>query len=202
MRYHLLEDVVNVTNTNGLSDFGGAGDVFRIIHDKLCEFYKRTGISQVEATLAEVGNGVYTLPADFLDIHRVEVGGVRIFPTGQFEADRENSAWESDTGDIYGYYVELSTALTLTLVPKRTAQTVKVIHTLAPTNYSGDVATGLAATFPLPYGLRWIIKWGVLADLLSQEGELHDPVRAASAQALWENGIIMTRLFRGLSANG
>ena len=32
IRYALLEDLVNVTNTNGLTDFGGTGDCFRVIH--------------------------------------------------------------------------------------------------------------------------------------------------------------------------
>lgn len=198
MRYHLLEDVANVTNTNGLSDFGGAGDVFRVIHDKLCEFLKRTQISQAEATLSAVGGGVYTLPAALLDLYRVEVGGVKVLPVGQFEADRHDKSWATDSGEVAGYFVELSTALTLTLVPKRTAQTVKVLYAAAPTNYSADVATGLAATFPLPYGLRWIVKWGVIADLLSQEGELHDPVRAASANQKFEEGITLVRLMQGL----
>ena len=198
IRYALLEDLVNVTNTNGLTDFGGTGDCFRVIHDKLCEFYKRTHVKQVEATLAEVGSGVYTLPAGLLDLYRVEAGGVKLFPIGQFEADRVNTSWESDAGDISGYFEELSTALTLTLVPARTGQTVKVLYALAPTNYSGNVATGLAATFPLPFCLRWIIKWGVLADLLVQEGELHDPVRARVCEGKWEAGIGVVRLLMGL----
>lgn len=200
IRYHLLEldATTTVTNTNSLSSFGGAGDVFRVIHDKLNEFLRRTRYVQTEATLAEDGAGSYSLNAATLDVVRVEVGGVRVFPVGPFEADRGNPDWTSDSGDVQGYYIDQQEALKLTLVPKRTSQTVKVLYVPAQTDYSGNVATGLAATFPIPYGLRWIVKWGVIADLLGQEGELHDPVRAQAANQKWEAGILILRLMQGL----
>lgn len=202
IRYHLLEDVANVTNTNGLSDFGGAGDVFRIIYETECDFRRRTGCLRKEATLAEDGSGIYSLPADLLGLARVEVGGIKAFPLSHFAADRYDADWESDSGTVDGFIVELQAGLKLTLVPKLTSQTVKVLYDYAPTDYSGDVATGLAATFPLPKTLRSIIKWGVISDLLSQEGELHDPVRSKTAQENYEVGVIMTRAILGRGQNG
>jgi hypothetical protein len=50
-----------------------------------------------------------------------------------------------------------------------------------------DPSTGVV--MGLPDDLCWAVKWGALADLLSQEGTAKDPLRAAYCEKRWQEGI-------------
>ncbi len=50
---------------------------------------------------------------------------------------------------------------------------------------------------PIPRMLTWVVKWGLIADLLKKEGEANDPVRAQAAEAIYKRGVELTKVLLG-----
>jgi hypothetical protein len=54
--------------------------------------------------------------------------------------------------------------------------------------------TGLGVPLVIPETFSWAITWGVIADLLSSDGEAFDPKRANYAESRYEQGVELCRL--------
>lgn len=202
IQWHLLcppdEDICAAFN-----EFGGAANVLSLYYRRLQQFLKATEVLVQEATLAADTNGVYPLPTDLIKLLRVEVDGSNVNAMEHKQADTFLSTWEEDTStDVHGYIFRPEENLTLRLVPHATGRTIKVLYVAAPDvpAVPGDCFTW--PTLPLPYALSWAIKWGVLADLLSQEGEMNDPVRAKFAEEFFQLGVTLAKLLVSKRAGG
>jgi hypothetical protein len=178
------------------ADMGGADNVIQMYYRRLGMFLKETEVIQTEATLAADTSGVYPLPADCIKVLRAEVGGQNINAMDPKQADLFQSAWEytGSATDIHGYVLAPEDNLTIRLVPQVTGQTGKVIYIAAPTIPAVPADCFTWPSLSLPYALSWAVKWGAIADLLSQEGELNDPVRAAFAEELYQIGATAAKL--------
>jgi len=196
----------DATPCTAFSEFGGVDNLTTIYYRKLREFLRDTEVTQTETTsLAEVGSsGVYTLPSALIKLLRVEVDGVRVEPLDRKQADLAYSGWSTTTtttGDCAGYLLEPEDALTLRLVPLLSGKSanIKAIYVEAPDTPSVPADCLDWGTTPLPHGLSWVVKWGMIADLLRQEGEMNDPVRAAFAEEIYQMGIQLAKLllYRG-----
>ena len=181
------------------ADFGGATNILDLIYDRVCRFQLETGALKKEATLNRLSGDIYTLPADLIELRRVEVEGQRVEPIDQRGMDLSNPAWEGTSGECTGYIQEPDTAgLRITLVPHQaSSRTVKALYVFAPTRptfYSPcEAATDVWEAFPLPYVFWWIIRYGVLADILKQEGDMYDPPRAMKCEEQWAFGIELAK---------
>lgn len=195
----------NLTPCDAFDEFGGIDTVLQYINDRIARFQLETGTLKKEDTITPDSENIYSLPTDLIELRRVEADGIRIEPIDQYQADRYNSAWEdleSSSTEYVGYVTEPSTeGLKLTLIPNRNASpTVRVAYVYAPPEVTepGDNECGFGADlwppFPLPYVFWWIIRYGVQADLLKQEGELYDVARAALCEQLWVAGVELTKL--------
>jgi PKD repeat protein len=195
----------DLTPCEAFEEFGGIDQVLSLINDRIARFQLETGTLKKEDTATLVSQSNYDLPQDLIELRRVEVDGVRIEPLDQYQMDRYNSVWEdsdSVSTDYLGYILEPSTeGLKLVLVPNRSfSPTVRVGYVYAPAEViaPGDglcgFGTNLWPPFPLPYVFWWIIRYGVQADLLKQEGELYDVSRAALCEQLWQAGVELVKL--------
>lgn len=183
------------TPCDAFAEFGGISNLVTIYYRKLREFLRETEITVVETTPTE-SSGVWTLPAATIRVVRVEVDGQNINPVDRKQADLTYPNWTvaTTTADIVGYVLEPEPSLTFRLVPRTsTVPTVKALVVASPNTPStpGDCLTWEA--LPLPFAVSWVIKWGMLAELLRQEGEMNDPIRAAFAQEIYDMGLELTK---------
>jgi hypothetical protein len=59
----------------------------------------------------------------------------------------------------------------------------------------GDTVTG--TTSPIPRMFLWGIQWGIIADLLSQPGQFHDPQRAEYAESRFQECVAVAKMWAG-----
>jgi hypothetical protein len=134
-----------------------------------------------------------------IELRRVEVNNLRVESVDPQQADYWDAGWESSAGEVKGFYTNpVTEGLNLFVVPtSAVVSTVSVNYVYAPTRPSvpgNCVATEDPwADFPLPHIFWWIIRYGVLADLLRQEGDMYDGPRAEAAEQQWQAGVELAK---------
>jgi hypothetical protein len=205
---HLIEPLPSSTAylaTGGFTRFGGITKVLRVTYDRLVRFLLDTGLLRKEATITG-SSGLYALPTDLVELRRLEADSYAILPVDQLEADLSQ-------GSLSGVqYIRdpLPDGLSIQLVPASNVTTLKAWYVPAPTLATVPTGCGCVGTpwggggvaspwspFPLPYVLWWPVKYGVLAELLSQEGEMNDPARARACEELYSAGVELTKFIYG-----
>lgn len=97
------------------------------------------------------------------------------------------------------YIVAFNSPLALTFVPAPVA--VGTLEVLVVDSYSNYDPTTRATSLGLFDDWTWVIKYGVLADMFSQDGPGLDPLRAEYCEKRWHDGITLARqsamLFQG-----
>lgn len=195
VQHTLMSNPEDSVPCDAFDEFGGLDNLITIYYRRLREFLRETELTQTEATLGADAAGIYTLPTSLVKLVRVEVGGQNVNPVDRKIADLQYPGWATTTatGECYAYIYEPEDALTLRLVPMLTGQTIKVLYVAAPDTPSIPADCITWGDLPLPYAVSWVVKWGMLADLLRQEGELNDPVRAAFAEEIYQFGVQITK---------
>lgn len=197
IRRQLLMNFDQQTVCDDFVEFGGATTILRHIYNRICRIQLEAGpLRKTSTTISAVSDGVLELPADLIEIRSVYADGARIQPIGSRMADLASISWQaSTTGDYVGWFLEPGDNLTLNLVPPVTPSTFEVYYVYAPTvpTVPGDCITGWA-NIPLPYVFWWIVKYGVLADMLSNEGPMYDIERANKCEEMFQFGIELVRL--------
>lgn len=88
------------------------------------------------------------------------------------------------------YSVTETPVLSLRVAPTpQNAGTLELVTISAAPNF--DPPSG--ATVPIPDDFCWVVKWGMLADMLSSEGQASDAQRMKYCQARYQEGIIAAR---------
>jgi PKD repeat protein len=187
LRAHLLEPP-SLPIDESFTRFGGITKVVRIIYDRVCRFNLETGLLLKEGTLGAGTDGLYALPSDLVDLKRVEVDGASV---DGIDARQEDLVSFLGTAFIRD---PLPGGNTIQLVPRANATTVKVIYAYAPA-ICAIPADGITwtSTFPLPFVFWWLVKYGVLAEMLIQDGEMYDPSRAAKCEELYSLGVNLVK---------
>lgn len=67
----------------------------------------------------------------------------------------------------------------------------------ATTNPADATPAYRILTWPIPLMFQWGIVWGVIADLLSAPGQLHDPERASYAEGRWNECVALAKMWCG-----
>jgi hypothetical protein len=198
MKYQLMEPMWDQDVCTGFTDFGGMQKVLDFTQQRLNRFVLETACLRKEATLAAATTDTedYPLPADLIELLRVEVGGVTYYPADDYQRDRDSAL------NIY-----IVDALNITIPGLfGTSPVIKVLYTYLPTAPTVPVPctcptppdVGPWGYFPLPYTLWWIIRYGVMADLFTQAGLRNDPQRAGKCEELFQQGTeIYKMLYRG-----
>jgi PKD repeat protein len=198
MKYQLMEPMWDQDVCTGFTDFGGMQKVLDFTQQRLNRFVLESACLRKEATLAAATTDTedYPLPADLIELLRVEVGGVTYYPADDYQRDRDSAL------NIY-----IVDGLNVTIPGLfGTSPVIKVLYTYLPTAPTVPApctcptppAIGPWGYFPLPYTLWWIIRYGVMADLFTQAGLRNDPQRAGKCEELFQQGTeIYKMLYRG-----
>lgn len=197
LRRQLLLNTDVGTVCTDFESWGGASSVLKHIYNRICRLNLETGILKKTYTTITGTAGLLDLPSDLIEIRSIYVNGVRLEKCDPRMADLYDANWVSATsGDYVGWYTNPGEHLKLQLVPPVNPSTFEVYYTYAPTvpTVPGDCATANWAALPFPYVYWWVIKYGVLSDLLQQEGDMYDIERAQLCEQLWNEGIQMIKL--------
>lgn len=195
---HLLEIV------NGGASFSSGlwtvTEVLNYLNHRMSRFLMETGIIQFRTTQAAAASApFYDLPTDLIDLRRVawtEGSTTRVLPRADsFTADIGFSSWDSSGGVSQVHLLVPEQSLEIRLAPvSSTAGTLDFIYVKNASAVTNDCSI-------MPFPDEWIpfLKWGVLADMLSKEGEANDPARAKYAEGRYAEGVMLARLYMGVS---
>jgi len=195
--------LMNPDKQNVCSDFtewGGASNILRYVYNRICRIQLEAGpLRKTSSTITATAAGVLTLPADLIEIRSIYVNGVRLEKTDPRMADLANQDWQTaPAGDYTGWYVDPGDHLTLHLVPAITPSTFEVYYVYAPTEPTvPQTCSGTWTTLPIPFVYWWIVKFGVLADMLNHEGEMYDVERAKLCEKMFTEGVELIKLSLG-----
>lgn len=195
--------LMNIDQQDVCSDFvewGGAANVLRYIYNRVCRVQLEAGpLRKTSTTISATAPGLLTLPSDLIEIRSIYVNGVRLEKCDPRMADLANQDWQtSPAGDYTGWYVDPGDHLTLHLVPAITPSTFEVYYVYAPTEPTvPGTCADVWATFPFPYVFWWVVKFGVLADMLNHEGEMYDIERAKLCEKMFAEGVELIKLSLG-----
>jgi hypothetical protein len=175
-----------------------AAEVLRLINERLVRFLLETGILRKRSQIS-VGSGTPTvdLPSDLIEVRRVAWAGATVSGLARmdpFGMDAGLPGWEGGSGTPYAYVEEPLPALQVRLVQTPSANgTLDVIYVYDPATLTGLCSLAI----PLPAMFVPHVKYGVLADLLSKEGEASDPQRAGYCESRFAEGVELARLMLG-----
>lgn len=198
IQYHMLETPND--GASWISELWTDTEVLSYINSRQQRFLTETGIVVSRATLTTIPNTPrHTLPQDWIATRRMvwkTLTGNSYTPVHKMSwetADNGAITWPHDTGvsrpNGYIESSDMTRTLEVHLVPAVSDGGILQAWYLAqPTEVLGS-----GTTFSLPDECLAIIKWGVMADMLSKEGRSHDPERAAYCELRWQEGIDITK---------
>ncbi len=195
---HLLEDV------NGGMFFSSGlwtvDEVLAYLNGRISRFLMETGILQVRTTqVAPAADTFYDLPGDLIDLRRVAwTSGSTTTPlprTDSFTSDIWDESWESVGGTPQAHILVPERSLEIRVTPKAALDgTLDLVYVKNLPPVTND-----CSIMPIPDEWVPFVKWGVLSDMLSKEGEANDPQRASYAEHRWDEGVALARLYMGVS---
>lgn len=212
IEYQLLEPANTGQTWFGSSQFGIL-DLQRSTQRRMDEILTTTGCTIAHSAVATVPGQVRTLlPDNVLDIRRlawfpsqVPDSGYNYGPYGYGGyggmVGRSNVMWPEDVWSFQSFqnnYSSTSQGIPAAYAVSSQPQITFDVN-LSPNtagNYdlltvnAGPTLTFLKPTIiPIPTDFVWVLKWGVLADLLSIESEAKDEMRAAYCNMRYQQGM-------------
>lgn len=193
---HLLEDV------NGGAFFSSGlwtvQEVLAYLNNRISRFLMETGVIQIRTTqAAPAADSFYNLPENLIDLRRVAwtAGSTTaVLPRSDaFEADMAYDSWDTVGGTPMVHMLVPEQSLEIRVAPKAAADgTLDLI-------YVADAPAVINDCSILPFPDEWApyVKWGVISDMLSKEGEANDPIRARYAETRYNEGVALARLYMG-----
>lgn len=110
-------------------------------------------------------------------------------PTDQLQADLLFPDWQTSSATPFSYIQDPQRPSEITIVP---AMPVNSRVELLFVPFPAEI-TASSVSLPIPNVFTPFLKWGVIADLLSKEGEANDPERAAYAESLYQLGLALAK---------
>jgi hypothetical protein len=173
-------------------------EVLGYMNLRISRFLMETGVVQTRSTqAATAGDAIYNLPGDLIDLRRVawtSGATTKVLPRSDaFEADMGMGQWDLTPGVPQVSMQVPEGSLEIRVAPLASADfTLDLVYVADLPPVTND-----CAPFPIPDEWTVYIKWGVLADMLSKEGEANDPQRAAYCNKRWSEGVSLARLYMG-----
>jgi hypothetical protein len=197
IQYHMLETPND--GASWTSDMWNEDEVASYLNGRQQRFMVETGIIISRATLVTIPNTPrHALPQDWISTRRM------VWKTYEdVYTPVPKMTWEiADNGVVTWPYDVHITRPTGYIEPDDMTRTLEV-H-VVPAIQDGGVlqtwyvalptpvdATGVSLT--APDECASIIKWGVMADMLSKPSRAHDPERAQYCEMRWQEGIDITK---------
>jgi len=148
-------------------------------------------IRERRTVVVNAGQAVYDLPTDTISVCRIALGDDVLTRVDEWQMDNGVVGWEVGSGTPFGYIEDSSAgSLKVTLTPTPSANGVLNLI-IVPEPGAGARCTPT----PIPAVFSPYVKWGVIADLLSKEGEANDPVRAQYAEGRFAEGVEIAKLY-------
>lgn len=196
LRKQLLMNTDVGTVCTDFVEWGGVTTILRYIYNRICRIQLEAGpLRKTSTTITATAPGVLTLPADLIEIRSIYVNGNRLEKTDARMGDVSDQDWQnSPAGDYKGWFTNPGNHLTLNLVPAITPSTFEVYYVNAPAEPTVPGGCTGWDTLPVPYVYWWIVKYGVLADMLNHEGEMYDIERAKLCEQMFAEGIELIKL--------
>ncbi len=197
IQYHLIEPVG--TTWTGSTQFTLA-DIVDAMERRRNQFLVETGMVLTQQTLPWPSPPISRAALDekTIDVRRavwkkaLDNTRTTLWRTDEFAANAARYGWSQNPADPPESYSTAATPpITLQLVPPPAASgTVELLA--VQSGASLNPLTGVL--LGIPDNFAWVVKWGVLADILSKDGEGYDGLRHAYAERRWEEGIELARL--------
>lgn len=190
---HLLENPIDDGVTWSLWTIA---EVSGYLTQRINRFMVDSGlIRERRSVAAAAGQVEVDLPADTLEVMRTvwNTGAVRgvLIRSDKWALDNGLVGWQSTTGTPEYYVEEANTALAVMVAPPPAlAGTLELVIIASP-----PVVRDRCYPLPLPAIFTPYLKWGVLADMLSKEGEAQDPERSEYCESRYQEGVELAKLF-------
>jgi hypothetical protein len=199
--YHLLEsqplqpDPIDTTTWRG-TDMFTLEWVLGALTRRRDQFLHETAITLENTLVSGVvsSEGRLNLPETTLDVRRVSWKALdgthsHLWRMDEWEAQAQLPQWvyNPDTQPT-GFSLILTPPVRIQLVPPPALG--GQLDTLA--SHSGTELTG-GVLLGIPDDWAWAVKWGALADLLSNEGQGKDPERSAYAEERFQQALAVAR---------
>lgn len=200
---NLVTDIQNaiVEAPNGLNGGVWAGtdqfdldQITNAIQRRRDQFLRETGAVLTHTTPGSTppASGRIDLDEAVLNVRRAawtNTATATLYPllrTDEWAANNYNPPWPQSTQPPTAYSVSVTPPITLQLIPPASgAGTLDLVSI----DIGLTIPTTPSAFLGIPNDYVWVLKYGVLADLLSGDGLALDPQRQEYCEARWQQGI-------------
>ena len=198
MQYHLLEPATP-TAWSG-TDMFILSDLTNALQRRQNQFLYETGIHLSERTqVVQAKKENVALDDTVIDIRRAgwkDTSNNRntLWREDEWALSAFNPKWNVDADEPVpnSYSVAASPPLGMRLaIPPISTGTLELLTVETGTALNPSVGV----TMSVPDDLTWVLKWGALADLLGQDGQARDVLRAQYCERRWREGLEIARIY-------
>jgi hypothetical protein len=191
---HMLEPTID----GGLTwQLWTADEVAGYLNERISRFLLETGMIRSRIDISQSSNSV-PLPPDLIDIRRVawDTGSAisELEQEGAFSLDHGSVGWETNTGTPSTYHEDPRSSNRIRLDSSPASSGTIKLHYVK--NHT-TISPSLCVPLPIPSLFAPYIKYGVMSDMLSKEGEANAPIRAKYCEQRWEEGIRLVEALYG-----
>ena len=137
------------------------------------------------------------LPDTVIDVRRavwnrsIDFQRFILFRDDEHSLSAGAASWSYDAHVPVAYTLLGESPLRMLFAP--TANAVGTFELLTVETGASLDTTGSGVALGIPDDLGWVVKWGVLAELLGREGRAYDPLRSQYAEKRYRQGIELAR---------
>ena len=199
---HMLEPIIDCGVTWQL---WSENEVINYLRERISRFLVETGIVIDRGSFDVLaGQSSYDLISTLAELRRVDMGSRGLVPMDYWSADYGVPGWQGTSAEPYAFFEDPLTPLSVQLVPTPSTSGSAVYTYVKSTPLEAPAEDGLPEGekedglgnyyLRIPSIFSWAIKYGVMADMLSKEGEANDPERASYCENRFKEGIELAKL--------
>ena len=197
MQYALLEPAAAGGTWTGTDQFSLA-KLSTAIQGRRDQFLRETGSILTNAVTAVTppASGRITLDEAVLTVRRAAwkpTASQLLQPmlrTDEWAANQFSPGWLQATELPFYYSVSVAPPLTVQIIPPTSAAGSLDLVSI---NKGAAVVSGTEAVLGISNDFAWAVKFGALADLLSNDGLALDPARSAYCESRWQEGVALAK---------
>lgn len=172
-----------------------------IIQARIAMFQLATGMViavHPDVAVPSASIGRVPLPEATIDVRRCAwvpvddtLAPINLWKESEFVFDAFATGWATTPDTPFAFSIVGPPPLSIQLAPPPID--IGTLHLLALDNSPTLMPTTTATLLPIPNDFIWVIQFGVLADLLGQDGQAKDPARQQYCLTRWEEGCSLAR---------